>query len=542
MKHQLKNYLKLGILLFGISIILVNCEKDEMSISNEQTIDFSTKKLPKVNYYTNKSLPKVVSEELEKSLKSLESKNSTRDLQISFGTILTDRIMQTISEDSIENFTFRVELDDDDPKTFYNFIIRQNADSTFSEPYIKKYTMSDSFYDNYSNGIATFDSFEGEFTNYSITESIDIDNLLNRSGDCPPVPVDDDTTNDPNDPVNNSGGGGGGSATGTTGNTNSTTQSNGIPVTCSSSIVVIPCNGSTAYGGGNHDGSNPACTGTFKGATYLRIVCSDGSGGDIQLKSAANKTSSNPCPGDDGDVGVLDEDDVLISKCKKLKKLSESSSFQQRMQELINNTSGNTEINYWGRNDNLNNMNYADSDRSESAENAREIKPNPPISSVDSYIHNHSFVTVINQSGQPVTYKPFPVFSGADLYTVSNMYVNGLINDLSDFIIVVATPGQNINSTDDDTVYAITITNTQQFINLANALAVTPLLIDNFYNDPNNLISTSISTSVNEERLARLFKDKKMGMQLFRGDKDDLNNWTQIKVKNNGEIQKKNCN
>ena len=92
--------------------------------------------------------------------------------------------------------------------------------------------MSDAFYDNYSNGIATFDSFEGEFTNYSITESIDIDNLLNRSGDCLPVPIDDDTNDGPSGPAN---GGGGGSGDGTVPDgTNG--SPNGTTVTCTSSL------------------------------------------------------------------------------------------------------------------------------------------------------------------------------------------------------------------------------------------------------------------------------------------------------------------
>ena len=50
MKQQLKNYLKLGILLFGISICLISCEKDESPITEEQTVDNFTRKLPKVNY------------------------------------------------------------------------------------------------------------------------------------------------------------------------------------------------------------------------------------------------------------------------------------------------------------------------------------------------------------------------------------------------------------------------------------------------------------------------------------------------------------
>ena len=92
--------------------------------------------------------------------------------------------------------------------------------------------MSDAFYDNYSNGIATFDSFEGEFTNYSITESIDIDTLLNRSGDCLPVPIDDDTNDGPSGPAN---GGGGGSGDGTVPDgTNG--SPNGTTVTCTSSL------------------------------------------------------------------------------------------------------------------------------------------------------------------------------------------------------------------------------------------------------------------------------------------------------------------
>ena len=43
MKHKrLKNYLKLGILLFGISLVLINCQKDELTFDANKQINAKT--------------------------------------------------------------------------------------------------------------------------------------------------------------------------------------------------------------------------------------------------------------------------------------------------------------------------------------------------------------------------------------------------------------------------------------------------------------------------------------------------------------------
>lgn len=331
MKQKLKIYLKLGILLFGIPLLLTNCERDD-SFIDVQNIDSTS--IPNVTYFSRKSAPKNVLGKLNKSIsKHFQQKsNNSKDLSTSFGTILTDRIMLSINEEGIENYTFTVELDDNEPKTFYNLVLRKNTDSTFSEPYLKKYTMSDSFYDSYANGTLSINSFEGTYENYNIDDTIDIDILLGKSSkNFSPciVPIDttddgdigDDNLGDPVDGNNNatgSGGGGGSSGTGTGSGTGS--SGGGSTVTCTQRLVANICNG-----GGGHYG-DPSCTGSFQGSIQLITTCSDGSVDVVDLKS-----TSGGCPNDDGDVGVLDDD---VPPCKKFKPLENKTEFKNKLQDL----------------------------------------------------------------------------------------------------------------------------------------------------------------------------------------------------------------
>ncbi len=252
----------------------------------------------------------------------------------------------------------------------------------------------------------------------------------------------------------------------------------------------------------------------------------------MQKVEGCEQDVNGNCPEDSGYVGVNTDNDFeeLISDCNDLSNLSGSASFQQRMQELITNTTGNTEIGYWGRTDSNGKTTYAAGDKFQSQPNVREIRPTPPTSPINSFIHNH----FNNGAGS------LQVFSPGDLYTVYNMYVNGLIADLDNFVMVIATPGNSVSDPNDDTVYAITVSNTTEFINLANILAVTPHLINRSYGAMG--INQSISTSLNEERLARLFKESKIGLTLYRGDKNNLNNWTRLKIKNNDQLKENKCN
>ena len=51
-----------------------------------------------------------------------------------------------------------------------------------------------------------------------------------------------------------------------------------------------------------------------------------------------------------------------------------------------------------------------------------------------------------------------------------------------------------------------------------------------------------ILVALNLERLAKLLKEKMLGMTLYRGDPNDLSNWTRLKIRNNGTLKENNCN
>lgn len=131
------------------------------------------------------------------------------------------------------------------------------------------------------------------------------------------------------------------------------------------------------------------------------------------------------------------------------------------------------------------------------------------------------------------------VFSGADLYSVYWLAQNGRIADLSNFVMFVATPGQSA-SADDDTLYAMTISNPVQFNNVVSSLGVVPDLIDQDYGRKG--INPNVSTELNEKRLAEIIKERKYGFSLYRGNRNDLTEWTRIKIKSNGAIRENNCN
>ena len=74
-----------------------------------------------------------------------------------------------------------------------------------------------------------------------------------------------------------------------------------------------------------------------------------------------------------------------------------------------------------------------------------------------------------------------------------------------------------------------------------------PETIYNFLNDVNNykkLMPDSISKFeiLNEKRFLEFITDKKLGLTLYKGDRDDLTNWKQLKLKNDNTIQIKDCN
>lgn len=235
------------------------------------------------------------------------------------------------------------------------------------------------------------------------------------------------------------------------------------------------------------------------------------------------------CTPNDG-TGVLP---TLASDCNKLADLSNSPTYQLRMQELIANTTGNTEILYYGKTYDNGNTIYNDQERYEGQPDVVGVDAPFPSSKIDSFIHNH-----FNNGNGTLS-----VFSGSDLYSLYQLYINNKIDDLSKFIMVVTTPGNNIASTEDDTVYAMTIANGTEFAAFGAKYLVDPIIVDNLlYDSQDNRIDKNISNSINEERFTRMLQSNNSGLNIYRGDRDDLSSWTQLRIKSDNSLKENNCN
>ena len=233
-------------------------------------------------------------------------------------------------------------------------------------------------------------------------------------------------------------------------------------------------------------------------------------------------------PPSDNNTLEEEEEEQRRKKCQELQQIADNGNFTERMQELRTATTGDKEILYYGIRDNNGNMNYADEDRVEGLPNKHHIPEHTINNPVDSAMHNHFFGAL-------------PVPSSGDLFSLYELYIHNTIVDTSTFIMFVTTTGNSNATTDDDTLYALTISDITQFqVNGAQFLSnedFTSQLFSEWYG-----INPNISASLNEERFLRLIKEKNLGLTLYKGDKDNFSNWSQIKLKNDNSIKSTNCN
>jgi len=98
-KHRLKNYLKLGILLFGVLITATNCDKDD-TISNQVPVLSNSTKF-KLQRITNP--PVSQNKELSEKLSSFKSKSNHSDLDYQAREVYNAELDFTIDTD-ISNY------------------------------------------------------------------------------------------------------------------------------------------------------------------------------------------------------------------------------------------------------------------------------------------------------------------------------------------------------------------------------------------------------------------------------------------------------
>jgi hypothetical protein len=236
------------------------------------------------------------------------------------------------------------------------------------------------------------------------------------------------------------------------------------------------------------------------------------------------------CVADDNTLAECIEEDERNRRCNQLQQIANNGNWTNRMQELRTATTGNTEILYYGNIGDDGNMNYSSGDRIESDNPGEHSIPNHTISNpTDSFIHNHF------QGG-------LPVFSPGDLYSLWTLYDNNLISNADTFVMYLTTTGNSNATTDDDTLYALTISNVNAFlakapIFLSDEDALSLLFRDKYFINP------IISANINEQKFLFALKDMDLGLTLYKGDKDNFSNWSQLKLKNdNTTINEKPCN
>ena len=407
---------------------------------------------------------------------TLEGRPGTRQPDLEIDEVHTEDILTLTNEHDRSSYSFRASKDGSEEFSIVNLVVKESATETYG--YFLKYTPDTDWLatqtttfnlSDYSGRITVYDMdghylAESEFLNGVETNK----DLV----DC---------TNNSNTNNNNSNSSSSSSSSNSNSNTSNSSNSNNNSNTGGHNINILTvCGCAPQHPGGS---ANASCNCTLADLVIVSI-------GNKSVQSAVR--SVEPCPpdcfqpnGDPCEFGcdsngecLPDPNDPinqnqnsgtnfdlgLAMDCNKLQNLSNSPSYQQRMAELIANNSGNTEKGYYGRNDSNGNMVYNSSDGFEGEPDSGEIQQPLPSSPVDSYIHNHSFY--INIDGE--TEKPLPFFSGADLYTLYILFEGGYVNDPSDFVMVVTTPGQNISDSSDDTLYAIIISDIDVFINNGN--------------------------------------------------------------------------
>lgn len=338
MKHKrLKNYLKLGILLFGISLFLINCQTDDFDKQETQQLtpynelrvqikrgdEVSKRVISYLKQKTNNSLKVSIS----KSRISL-SKGDSQARETELGTVDTSKEIIVINETNTKH-TFKVEIVGQDENSITNLIVVETETELLE--YFLKYNFADGIPYNEITKAVDFSQFKGTIETYSIggelTGSITIENgtVTEEIGEvipCPDEPVDtadDGTTDDGSSSggSDTSGGLPGDSDPSDNDNTSGNDAGSGggwfadSDGGCGLSWSYGNCGCGEEYADGHAITGNPCCN----GSPLIVTDCN----GNVLGSGRYSARIISPC---DGTVGVLiDEDDDCDTSKEDLKKV-----------------------------------------------------------------------------------------------------------------------------------------------------------------------------------------------------------------------------
>jgi len=177
MKQHFKNYLKLGCLLFGISLVVTNCERDNLT---EKLQVEKEKSFYKINTINISKIPTVI-DFLDNTINSkFSSKNTVID-----DAIFEENVLEVIDTLNNTNYTFKFVYNDTPPGEFYNLIVGKTPDGENKTPYVLKYVCDDAYLDDFIAQKLHFNYFRGTVAIHKYTDFFEVGSF-SRTGLYPP--------------------------------------------------------------------------------------------------------------------------------------------------------------------------------------------------------------------------------------------------------------------------------------------------------------------------------------------------------------------
>ena len=315
-KRTLKKVLQFGILLFGISLLLWNCEKEDMKASivlQELDDKYHSRTITLDDIYDVKKY-------LDDLMPQQRDINKTSEVE---GAIFDeDHVLEVIDTLQNTNYSLRFTYPDTPQGEFYNLVIGRTPEGVLKTPFVLKYTCDDNFLEDYIAHDFNMYYFKGMVKTHVYTDFFSVDAFSRTTGSCPP---ELDAVGDPvaceQAPIDGSDTSGGGGDGGNYGNPNSNPGndsgiSGGIGQSCS-----IVASWGVCGNGGNADGHSATGGNCIGSPMVLTNSCT----GESQ-----EYYRGNDCPGcadanTDGGIGVNEPNiSSMISTIKNALDLNSS--------------------------------------------------------------------------------------------------------------------------------------------------------------------------------------------------------------------------
>ena len=149
-KQRIKHYLKLGILLFGVSMVFVNCQKEETLEHNEETVESNSSEFSRVSINdlikNDETFSKLSENYLTDKIskKGYSARNSSNDL------IMTSDTINVVEKENYKSYTIRIKRSGHEYDT-ENLIIEQK--DSIESAYILSYNFDNEWVANRLKGI-----------------------------------------------------------------------------------------------------------------------------------------------------------------------------------------------------------------------------------------------------------------------------------------------------------------------------------------------------------------------------------------------------